>query len=48
MISSSFSRTFVTLGKVVLATSFACALLAPMTEVAQKPYRVQTKWTIGR
>src|SRR5665213_3350340 len=47
MTLSSVSRTFVSLGKVVLATSFTCALLAPMTAVAQKPFSVQSKWTIG-
>ncbi|MEO6815168.1 MAG: YncE family protein [Edaphobacter sp.] len=31
----------------MLATSFTCALLAPMASIAQKPYHVQAKWTIG-
>jgi YVTN family beta-propeller protein len=34
-------------GKLVLTASFACALLAPSAAVAQKPYSVQTRWTIG-
>ncbi|MEO8736866.1 MAG: YncE family protein [Edaphobacter sp.] len=31
----------------MLAASFACALLAPSVAVAQKPYSVQSQWTIG-
>jgi YVTN family beta-propeller protein len=34
-------------GNLVLATSFACALLAPTVATAQGPYSVQSKWTIG-
>lgn len=47
MTSRSVNRLFENFVKVVLATSFTCVLLAPMTAIAQKPYRVQSKWTIG-
>lgn len=47
MTSRSVNRIFESLGKVALATSFTCVLLAPMTAIAQKPYRVESKWTIG-
>jgi len=40
-------RIFENLGKFVVVTSFTCALLAPMTAIAQKPFHVQSKWTIG-
>jgi YVTN family beta-propeller protein len=43
----SMSRIDENFGKLVLATSFTCALLAPMAAIAQKPYRVLSKWTIG-
>lgn len=47
MTSRSVNRLFENFVKVVLATSFTCVLLVPMTAIAQKPYRVQSKWTIG-
>jgi YVTN family beta-propeller protein len=47
MTSRRVSRIFENLGKFVVATSFTCALLVPMTATAQKPFQVQTKWTIG-
>lgn len=47
MTSRSISRIFENLGKAVVVTSFTCALLASMTAIAQKPYRVLSKWTIG-
>jgi YVTN family beta-propeller protein len=47
MTSRSISKTLVNSGKFVLAASFACALLAPSVAVAQKPYSVQSRWTIG-
>src|SRR6185437_3615360 len=47
MTSRNVSRIVENLGKLVLASSFTCALLAPMTAIAQKPYRVLSKWTIG-
>ncbi|WP_348266393.1 YncE family protein [Edaphobacter sp. DSM 109919] len=34
-------------GKLALTASFACALLAPSAASAQKPYSVQTRWTVG-
>jgi YVTN family beta-propeller protein len=34
-------------GKLALAASFACALLAPSFAAAQKPYSVQTQWKVG-
>lgn len=47
MTSRSVCRIFENLGKLVLTASFACALLAPSAAVAQKPYSVQSRWTIG-
>jgi len=47
MTSRRVSRIFEKLGEFVVVTSFACALLAPIAAIAQKPYRVLTKWTIG-
>ena len=47
MTSSSVCRTLETFGKLVLTASFACALLAPSIAVAQKPFSVQSRWTIG-
>lgn len=34
-------------GNFALAAAFSCALLAPPVAAAQKPYSVQTRWTIG-
>lgn len=36
-----------TLGRVALGASLAFALLAPSTATAQKPFSVQSRWTIG-
>lgn len=47
MTSRNACNSFKNIGKLVLATSFFCALLAPAVASAQKPYRVQTRWTIG-
>lgn len=47
MTSRSACRTLETFGKLVLAASFACALLAPSIAVAQKPFTVQSRWRIG-
>src|SRR3984957_12358322 len=44
MTSKSFCRS---LGKMVLATPFAIAILAPTVSFAQKPYSIQARWTIG-
>jgi len=44
MTSKSFCRS---LGKMILATPFAIAILAPSVSSAQKPYSVQARWTIG-
>ena len=44
MTSKSFCRS---LGKMVLATPFAIAILAPSVSLAQRPYSVQARWTIG-
>src|ERR1700722_4674804 len=35
------------LGWAVLGTTLAFAILAPSTSFAQKPYSIQTRWTIG-
>lgn len=47
MTSRSACRTVNNLGKLVLTASFTCALLAPTTAIAQKPYRIQSKWATG-
>lgn len=47
MTSRRVSRTFENFGKFVLAASFSCALLTPMAAMAQEPYRVLSRWTIG-
>jgi YVTN family beta-propeller protein len=44
MTSKSF---FCSLGKMVLTSSLAFTLFAPSSASAQKPYRIQTRWTIG-
>ncbi|WP_348269365.1 YncE family protein [Edaphobacter paludis] len=46
MTSRSVSR-ILEFGKLALTASFACALLAPSAASAQKPYSVQTRWTVG-
>ena len=47
MTSRSACCTLEIFGKLVLTASFACALLAPSIAVAQKPFTVQSRWTIG-
>jgi YVTN family beta-propeller protein len=47
MTSRSVSRTFNNFGKLMLVASFAGVLLAPSIAVAQKPYSVQHRWTVG-
>ncbi len=47
MTPKSVCHTFIHVGKVVLTASFACTLLTPLVAVAQKPYSVQSRWTIG-
>jgi YVTN family beta-propeller protein len=47
MTSNSICRPFISFGKLLLTASFTCALLAPSVATAQKPYSVQTRWTVG-
>ena len=47
MTSRSIRRTLENSGRLLLAASFTCALLAPSIAVAQKPYSIQSRWSVG-
>lgn len=47
MTSKRISHTLPSFRKGILTALFTCSLLVPYVAMAQKPYSVQTKWTIG-
>jgi YVTN family beta-propeller protein len=47
MTSKHISRSFEVFGKAIFMVLFTCFLLAPSAAMAQKPYSVQSRWTIG-
>jgi YVTN family beta-propeller protein len=47
MTSKRISHPFPSFGKAIFTALFTCSLLVPSAAIAQKPYSIQTKWTIG-